>query len=128
MNIRIKNSLLLAILLSVTGCVSVTKDISPAQSYRAKGVDELWRITGYLDSKFREGLVQTSVSRMINVFINGSLVIRGGLSADGSGELNGQYQGHEIASYCSSELKTATWLDIRCMILVDNERAATLTF
>lgn len=116
------------LLLAVNGCVSVTKDISPAQSYRAKGTDELWRITGFLDSKFREGLVQTSVYRIVNIFINGSLVIRGGLSSDGSGELNGQYQGHEIASYCSSELKTATWLDIRCMVLVDNERAATLTF
>jgi len=110
------------------GCVTTTMDISPSQSYRPNGAKELWRITGNLDSKYTEGLIQNNTSRILYVYINGNLVIRGGLSNHATGELSGSYQGHEIISSCFSELKTSIWLDIRCMILVDNERAVTLTF
>ncbi len=119
---------LIIVFVNASGCVYKTQDISPVQIFRLRGSEEIWHISGNLDSRFKEGLIQNSTSRTLNIFINGQLVIKGSLTSDGNGELIGKYRDHNIISYCSSEVKTATWLDIRCMILVDNERAATLTF
>jgi len=60
------------------GCVTTAIDVSPAQSYKPNGAKELWRITGNLDSKFKEGLIQNNTFRILYVYINGNLVIRGG--------------------------------------------------
>lgn len=126
---KTKGILIITILsVLLVGCVQTTQDISPAQSYRPKGSDDLWRISGNLDSEYKEDLMGMHVKRVLNVHINGEKVITGQLSAKATGELSGNYQGHSIISSCSSEQKTQNWVDVRCMILVDNERAATLTF
>jgi hypothetical protein len=74
------------------------------------------------------GLVNTQTKRVLHVQINGEEVISGQLSTKATGELNGAYKNHLIIATCSSEQKTKNWIDVRCMIFIDNERAATLTF
>ncbi len=114
-------------LFTITACTTTSTDVSPSQSYRPAGSSDLWTISGNLDSEFTTGLVD-EVTRMLYVYINGEEVISGQLSARGTGELSGSFRDHSIVSNCSSEQRTPTWIDVRCMILVDNERAATLTF
>jgi hypothetical protein len=126
--IQMNKVLSIFILLFLTGCATTTKDVSPAQSFRPKGSEDLWRITGHIDSEFKQGLMGDTVSRILNVYINGTLAIKGGLSPKATGELIGKYEEHDIVSICASELKAKNWIEVRCTILVDNERAATLTF
>lgn len=119
--------LLSAALIVLNACTTTTQDVSPSQSYRPAGSDELWTITGNLENEFTAGLVN-EVTRMLHVNINGVEVIRGQLSARATGELTGRYLNHTVVSNCSSEQRTENWIDVSCMILIDNERAATLTF
>jgi len=121
---KLPSFLLLTVLLA--GCAINAVDVSPRQSYRPPGSKELWDISGSLNSKYDQltGVTQ----RYLSVYINETPVINGGLSAMGTGELIGRYNDHKVNSICTSEVKTETWMDMRCTILIDNERAATLTF
>lgn len=126
MNKKIFLTILLSVI--VSACATISRDVSPPQSFRPKNSENLWRITGSLDNEFKQGVVSAHVKRILHVHINGEEVITGQLSARATGELTGSYQNHPIIATCSSEQKTANWIDVRCMILIDNERAATLTF
>lgn len=116
----------LAAVVAIAGCSAKTTDISPAQYYRAENSQSQWKITGNLNNEFDQ--VFGRITRQLSVFIEGEEVINGNLSAVGTGELSGNYKGTPIDTICSSERKTRDWIEVRCMVLVDNERAATLTF
>jgi len=108
------------------GCVTTSVDVSPRQSYRPANSKELWDISGSLTSKFDQ--LYGTVGRQLSVYVNEELAIQGTLSPMATGELSGNYKNHRVNSICASEMKTETWLDVRCTILINNERAATLTF
>lgn len=110
----------------LTGCVTTTSDVSPRQSYRPNGSKELWDISGSMNSEYNQ--ITGAVQRVLDVYINDEPTIHGTLSPMATGELSGKYKNHKVNSICASEMKTETWLDVRCTILIDNERAATLTF
>lgn len=64
----------------------------------------------------------------VKIFIDGVKVIDGRLSLiSGDGEFAGRHAGKPIAASCttSSGLLAST---VRCIVFVDNERAATLSF
>jgi len=107
-------------------CVTTTNDVSPRQSYRPNGSKELWDISGSMNSEYNQ--ITGAIQRVLNVYINEEPVIHGTLSPMATGELSGKYKNHKVNSICASEMKTQTWMDVRCTILIDNERAATLTF
>ena len=113
-------------LIILTGCTTTTHDISPRQSYRPSGSDELWDISGSVENNWDQ--ITGVVQRTLYVQINDEQVIQGTLSRMATGELSGKYKNHKVNSICASEMKTQTWLEVRCTILIDNERAATLTF
>jgi hypothetical protein len=73
-------------------------------------------------------MFENSIRRTLHVYIDGEPVITGQLSPMATGELSGEYKSLRVDTVCTSEQKTPTWIDVRCMVLVDNERAATLTF
>lgn len=129
-NVARKKFIFTTLILSAltSGCATRNQDVSPSQSYRPKGTEELWIITGNLDNQFTTGLVATQVKRVLHIQINGEEVISGRLSSNATGELSGSYKKHSLIATCSSEKKTQNWIDVRCMILVNNERAVTLTF
>lgn len=115
------------IILLLAGCTATAIDVSPRQSYRPPNSKELWSISGSLSSQFDQlsGAVR---QRVLDVYIDDEHVIHGGLSAMATGELSGKYKNHKVNSICASEIKTQNWIEVRCTILIDNERAATLTF
>ena len=118
----------LVALLVLGACTTSTSDVSPAQYYRPAGAGPQWKITGDLQSEYTEDMFGTTVQRTLHVYIDGERVVTGQLSPMATGELSGQYKGLPVDTVCTSEQKTPTWIDVRCMVLVDNERAATLTF
>lgn len=121
---KLPSLLILAVLLS--GCAINAMDVSPRQSYRPPGSKELWDISGSMHSNY-DRLTGVTL-RQLAVSINETPVINGNLSAMATGELTGRYKDHKVNSICTSEVKTESWMDVRCTILIDNERAATLTF
>ena len=65
--------------------------------------------------------------RTLSVFIDEMKVIEGDLSTDkASGELSGKYEEHKVDAVCTSEDSEEDRLEVRCLIMVDNERTVTL--
>lgn len=61
--------------------------------------------------------------------INNDEVINGRLSELVTGELTGNYDEYRIDTVCYSEhRKKHNWIDVRCMILVNDKRIGTLSF
>lgn len=118
--------LILPLMSFLIGCMANTVDVSPVQSYRPANSDVVWEISGSLYSEFDQ--ITGAITRKLNIHINNEPVIDGMLSAMATGELSGLYKESKVHALCSSEVKTTSWMDVRCIILVDNERAATLTF
>ena len=100
-------------------------DAAASQTYRPLGSREMWRIGGEILSAFR---ADGSVDRTLRITINGKDVVRGGLSTLGEGTLTGTYRGRDVVSACTSTQRTPNWLVGHCVVTIDGEEAATLTF
>ena len=117
--------IIIAASLALQGCTA--RNMSAGQEYRPKGADKAWRISGAIATDYEPILgIRTPTELLIH--INGDQVIKGTLSGNYTGELSGEYKNHDIQAICTSEPKTINWIQIRCVILVDNEKATTLTF
>ncbi len=99
------------------GCSS-----APQQTYRLSGSTEAaWQITG----EWKESLLGDDT---VIIFIDGEQVIKGKYPIlSNTIELSGAYKGKQIVAACT---RNRGWLgyEVRAMIFVDNERAATLQF
>lgn len=86
---------------------------SPTQQYRTAGSDNTLKISGEYDNL-----------STVTIFVNGEQVASGSMGFFGGPfEFSGQYADQVIDSYCSESVK-----GLSCLVFVDNERAATLTF
>jgi hypothetical protein len=104
-------------LISVLALAACTTT-APAQGYRTAGSTAApWQIRGELFDLTN-----------VKIFVNEAKVIDERVSLlSGDGEFRGGYQGRAITASCSTSaglLTTAT----RCIVFVDNDRAATLSF
>ena len=100
--------------LSITACTTV----APSQGYRPSGSTAApWQISGELFDFTN-----------VKIFVNGSKVIDERLSLmSGNGEFNSSYNGKQIMASCATStglLSSST----KCIVFVDNEKAATLSF
>ncbi len=83
------------IILFIVVFLSACTTIAPSQTYRPRGHDDAWSITGQRE----EGPLTDN----IQVMINGELVIDGQTDLAGNGSLVGQYQGKSIEAICHHE-------------------------
>lgn len=104
----------LMVLLVTVGCAS-----APSQSYRpANYSGSPWSIVGDFNS----------LSQKVIIKINNQMVIEGRLSfLGGNGEFQGSYEAKPVTASCSTNTgflgsKTS------CMIFINGDRAATLSF
>lgn len=100
--------------LSITACSTV----APSQGYRPSGSTAApWQISGELFDFTN-----------VKIFINGTTVIDKRISLmSGEGEFNSTYNGKQIMASCSTSsglMSTST----KCIVFVENEKAATLSF
>lgn len=102
---------LLVLVTSLVGCTTV----APSQNYRSAGSTAApWQIRGELFDITN-----------VKIFINESKVIDERLSLlSGEGEFRSSYQNKTVTASCTTNVFAST----RCMVFIDNERAATLSF
>jgi len=110
--------LLTAVILA--GCT--TTQPAPSQTYRPRGSDATVQIRGQV---IREDRVLLYPGWTAQFFIGNQKVIEGELVKYGDGELSGEWNGKPVDALCRGERYPQR---VTCTILIDNERAATLTF
>ncbi len=114
-----KNRIVAALSLSVlsvlvTGCSTV----APSQGYRSAGSTTApWQISGELFDFTN-----------VKIFIDGTKVIDQRVSLlNGGGEFQSTYRGKQIMASCSTSAGLLA-ASTKCIVFVENERAATLSF
>lgn len=91
--------------------------MAPPQHYRAAGAREALEISGELFDFTN-----------VKIFVDGVKVIDERLSLmSGDGEFRGVYNGRRISASCTTSMGLVASA-VRCLVFVDNERAATLSF
>lgn len=106
------NKLFLAgLILMLVGCTTA----SPKQFYRPANSEAQLEISG----RFNELTFEHQV------LVNGETVIKGDLPYDYEAtSFSGRYQGRTVSSDCQWKKK----IDLSCLVSIDGEKAATLTF
>lgn len=100
---------------------------SSSQHYRpADGGDQL-KIQGNIDASYYQFALERPYPTY-TLYIDDQEAIKGQLDFDYVGEISGEYDGMIIDSTCSSQWKSRTYREINCLVHINNERAATLTF
>ncbi|SFK50750.1 hypothetical protein [Methylophaga sulfidovorans] len=106
-----KKIIIAALVATLLGCTSA----SPKQYYRPAGAEQQVEVYGRFDQ----------ISFEHQVLINGNVVIDGQLSYNyDDGHFSGQYDGMTVTSDCKWKLKK----DLICLVKINDEMAATLTF
>ena len=106
-----KKIIIAALLVTLLGCTSA----SPKQYYRPAGAEQQVEVYGRFDQ----------ISFEHQVLINGNVVIDGQLSYNyDDGHFSGEYEGMTVTSDCNWKLKK----DLTCLVKINDEMAATLTF
>ena len=102
------------LMLSISACTTAAS----SQGYRPAGSTETpWQISGELYD-FTD----------VKIFINGTKVIDERISLmNGEGEFHSSYNGKQIMASCSSSTGLVS-ASTKCIVFVENEKAATLSF
>ena len=88
-----------------------------------------WVISGTMNVTSEKTKSEVTSEYSLIIDINENKVINGRLSELVTGELTGEFDEYRIDAVCYSEHKKKhKWIDVRCMILVDDMRVGTLTF
>src|SRR5687768_5150841 len=115
---------LLTVALALTAAcgtiVTHEQDVAAPQNYRPPNATNPWRIEGALDTEIHTdkatGIEQVA-QRTLKVTIDGKTAIEGPLPTDSrgfsTGTLDGQFAGARIHIDCSSQEKSADWIEIR---------------
>jgi len=126
--INMKNTIIAAFLLSLFGCASTHTFQASPQHYRAKGEDKQIEITGQVKQDHEFKITGDTSSNKVTIFFDGKTQIEGFLDNRGFGEFSGQtYHEKNTTASCSSKKVSKGWVEIKCIVFIDNERAATLT-
>lgn len=116
----------LALAAVLAGCA--TTDHAPAQVTRLKDGQAV-TITGFIGSNSEAGTLSTLTHRRLNVLVNGEKAISAPIdSATYTGDFAGTWKDKAVAALCSSSRRNSQVIDVRCVILIDNERTVTLSF
>ncbi|MDP8568615.1 hypothetical protein [Methylophilus aquaticus] len=100
---------------------------SSPQFYRAKGQDDQTKITGKIEQSRKINLLNTISVDKITIYFDGIEQIVGYLDDELTGELEGKpFNGKKTSASCSSKSLSNNLAEIRCIVFIDNERAATI--
>lgn len=102
------------LLLALTGCATT----APSQYYRPANSANQYKITGDYNQ----------LTYKLDIFIDGNSVLSGRMPVFSNDlELSGAYNNMAVDSMCFRKV-SAFSEQVQCTVLVDNERAATLSF
>jgi hypothetical protein len=118
-------------LLVLAGCALRTQagrsDAAP-QHWRPSAAKEAWRITGHMDTERIPRGLGSRPRHEVVIAVNGAEALRGAMPRDRAVELAGRAEGSALAALCTPREIARATLEVTCIVLVDNERATTLTF
>lgn len=112
----------------LTGCATSAVGTSATETYRPVGHEGApWSLSGNIYTQTVLGSPTGLQPAELVITINGKEAARGNLNSRQEGTISGNYEGRAIESVCNSNQVSPSWIQVDCMILVDNERAVTLT-
>lgn len=125
---------LLSLILIIWSCYIYSETFddvveSPKIYYNPHILSDGWVISGTLNVTREKTKSEVISKHNLIININNDEVINGRLSELVTGELTGNYDEYRIDTVCYSEhRKKHNWIDVRCMILVNDKRIGTLSF
>lgn len=123
-----KKSTLIALAMLVSACATTHTFESSPQFYRAKGQDDQTKITGKVEQYHKDKFVTAEWSNKVTIYFNGQPQIVGNLDAEMTGEFTGEpFNGKATSTSCSTKRLSKTVAELKCIVFIDNERAATVT-
>jgi hypothetical protein len=121
----------LVVLLVLAGCALRTQagrsDAAP-QNWRPSAAKEAWRISGHMDTERIPRGLGSRPRHEVVIAVNGTEAMRGEMPRDRAVELAGRAEGSTLAALCAPREVARATLEVTCVVLVDNERAGSLTF
>ncbi len=98
------------------------------QFWRPSVSKEAWRIDGHLTTERVAAGLGSRPRHEVYIMVNGNEAMRGPMPRDRAVELAGSAEGATLSAFCTPREVARATLEVACLVLVDNERAATLTF
>jgi hypothetical protein len=109
--------LIVFVFVLLAGCAST----APSQFYRAQGEDKQIAISGVFEPL--DGL-----NGSITITLDGQKAVYKKLDFSMNFEAAGKYQDKAVSAVCNKQENGGLTYSINCLVLIDNERAATLVF
>ena len=100
---------------------------SGPQFWRPPAAKETWRIAGHLDTRRSWGVLGTHPEHEVVVTVNGQVAMQGDMPRNEPIELSGTAEGANVSAICTPRMVSRATLQVTCMVMVANERAATLS-
>lgn len=123
-----KKTLLAALLLTLTACATSNTYHASPQLYRAKGQENQLQITGKVQQDHAFKITGDTYANRVSIYFDGKEQINDLLDDRGFGEFTGQpYNNKPVTASCSSKHVSKGWVELKCIVFIDNERAVTLT-
>lgn len=118
-------------LIALAGCGAQTaagRSEAAPQFWRPTAGKEAWTLAGHMDtSRVPDGL-SSRPRHVVTIRVNGVDALRGEMPRDRQIELAGRAEDAALVSICTPRIIARATLQVSCLVLVNNERAGTLTF
>ena len=98
------------------------------QYWRPSVSKDVWQFGGYLETRRVPGGFGTLREHEVVVTVNGNEAMRGAMPRDRSVELAGRAEGSALSALCTPRMVARATVQVSCLVMVANERAATLAF
>lgn len=115
--------LLAGAILGVTGCASNIQYGSGDVQSSAGG--DTYTLNLEMGQQIIPGLLVNDIRYDVSLYVNGVQSVRGPLHKDGSGSLQGSYEGEPVELDC---VKPHAFTNIRCDVHISGRKVDTLTF
>ncbi len=101
---------------------------APPQVWRPSAAKGAWLIGGHMETQRIPAGIATTPRHEVVITVNGNAAMRAEMPRDRPVELNGRAEGSAIAAMCAPRMLARATVEVTCLVLVDNERAASLVF
>lgn len=118
-----RNLLLVGAIFGLTGCASNIQHGSGDVQSSVGG--DMYTLNLEMDQQITSGLITSDVRYDVSLYVNGIRSVRGPLHRDGSGSLQGSYEGKPVELDC---VKPHAFTNIRCDVHISGRKVETLTF
>lgn len=115
--------LLAGAILGLTGCASNIQYGSGDVQSSVGG--DTYTLNLEMDQQIIPGLLVNDIRYDVSLYVNGVRSVRGPLHKDGSGSLQGSYEGKPVELDC---VKPHAFTNIRCDVHISGRKVDTLTF